>query len=345
MRNLFMALVVALMATLMIGGTAFAQSQPAPPAGPPQVDNAIVDRLTAAESDAASALRQAREALRRLDAAEAEITELRSRRPTRVAPAPTSPAPASPAPVPANSADDRLDAVGTDIETLTRRIGALTAAVIGAKRDDETSAQYSERVALALTRLSDPGLTAKVEKIETDVATLTGIVREHGAKIERGFRATVGIEGVLDAGTPIEGVRPGFLSQGGLALALGHGFTGKVQPAVDLVAGTGVGMASTYWYVGGRGTLAVPSTPVEVGSQVTVGQYAHGFRLSETTGASGVETRVTPALYVGVRKDTGPTFGFTVGRGAGPSWTTAGESTKVGTLSGVTATFGGGWSF
>ena len=232
MRNLFMALVVALMATLMIGGTAFAQSQPAPPAGPPQVDNSVVDRLTAAESDAASALRQAREALRRLDAAEAKIVELQGRRPTRVAPAPTSPAPSNPvpAPAPANPSDDRFDAVGTDIEALTRRIGALTAAVIGGQEDGETPAQYSERVALALARLSDPGLMAKVAKIETDVATLAAIVRDHEAKIERGFRATVGIEGVLDAGTPIEGVRPGFLSQGGLALALGHGFTGRCSP-------------------------------------------------------------------------------------------------------------------
>lgn len=334
MRNLICLL------ALTVGGTAFAQSQPTPtPVARPVINgtqDADARRLIEASARADEALVAASEALRRLDSAERRLRALeRTTTTTAPAPAPSAPAPSAPA-------NGSVDGVNAEITALKLRLGVLTSALIGGKTDGETDAEYAARAAAAIVALSDPGLAERVGTIEQIVYDHERAIQE----LRRGRRATIGIEVQSDLGTPVEGVRSGMVNTGGVAFSLGQGFgrPDEIGAAVDVVGSTGVGYGGLVaWSIGGRAALLVPNG-FEVGSEVRVGQLMHGFARRVTDGGQGVDTRVTPALYVGFRPEALPiALSATVGYGGGPTWSATGDTAKYGRSSAVVAGLGLAW--
>lgn len=340
----------------VFGGTAFAQSAPTPaPHGAPAA-NRTGDRLQRVDETSAEALYEITRVRTELVAQAAEL-DARKREYRLLAARVTAleaedrttqDPPASPPSEPTTSTTPTVPPTAPSTGTLDERIeqverwqGVLREILFGL--DHANATEVGE--ALQRWGRTQSGLEAFVLEINGDIATIKRDTKKIELRLDRGFRAFVGVGGSADFGPRTAGVRAGVVSQGGINASLGHGFAGDLPTALDLLVAVEVGYATTSWSTGARASATVPGTPVELGGQVTVGQLSHGFAQATATGAYGIETRVTPAVYAGVRTDAGPTVGLTVGRGFGPSWTAVEDDVKVGTSSGTTIGLFGGWSF
>ncbi len=337
------------------GGSAFAQSAPTPaPTGAPAAPRSG-DQLSRVDQTAAQALEEVLAARMdvtrlngRIDTRKREIEALALRvtaleaangttTTTTTAPTPTNTNPPTDPATPPTSGT-----VADRLEQVERHQGVIREILFGI--DSRDPVQVGE--ALRRWQTTQSGLEAYVLQLHADTAALkAGVERAEAdiADLKRGRRFTLGIEVQSDLGTPVEGVRAGMVNTGGVGLSIGQGFgrPDEVGVAGDIVLSTGVGYAGLVsWSVGGRASILIPKG-FEVGGEVRVGQLVHGFTERATDGGYGIDTRVTPALYLGFRPDAAPVALYgTVGYGGGPAWSLVGNDRKLGRSSAVV--LGGG---